>query len=258
MSSSEWYENEAFWLETGPALFTEERWKLAGTEVDQLTALVKLPDGASVLDLGCGVGRHSLELARRGFKVTGVDRTATYLAQAKEKSDRDKLQIEWIQADMRQFHRDGAFDLVVNLLTSFGYFKDPAEDLRVIENVHASLKPSGQLVMELMGKEILARIFKPSDWHRQSDGTLLLEEREVAEDWSRLKVRWIIIKNQKRDASSELVSRYEHQFELRLYSANELEQLLNTVGFAEVCVYGSLEGKPYNHEAERLVMVARK
>jgi SAM-dependent methyltransferase len=179
-----------------------------------------------------------------------VDRTASYLEQARARADDDALDIEWIRADMREFRREAAFDLVVNLLTSFGYFKDPADDQRVAENVLASLKPGGQLVMELMGKEILARVFRPTDWHREPDGTLVLEERKLTEDWSRLKARWIILK--------EDGERYDRNFELRLFGASDLKRVLQDAGFARVDVYGSLEKAPYDHQAERLVIVARK
>lgn len=281
MSVIEWHEDDAFWHETESAVFTEERWQQAGTEVDQVLTLAKPPGGGAVLDLGCGVGRHALRFAQRGYRVTGVDRTAKYLERARTKANDNALDIEWVQADMRQFRRDAAFDLVVNLLTTFGYFKDPAEDQRVAQNVWASLKPGGKFVIELMGKEVLARIFRPTDWHREPDGTLVLEERKLTEDWSRLKARWIILKEDGPQAGSDspggvnlldgspssestpkaipdVVGRYDREFELRLYGASDLKRLLEGVGFAQVDAYGSLDSKPYDHEANRLAVVARK
>jgi len=249
MSPPVWHEDDSFWAETGSALFTQERIQEAGTEVAHTLALTKPPQGACVLDLGCGIGRHTLEFARRGFRVTGVDRTASYLQQAMERTKAEGLEIEWLQADMREFRRDASFDLAVNLLTSFGYFEDPAEDRRVAENVLASLTPAGNFVIELMGKEILARIFRSSDWQKQQDGTILLEERKVIEDWSRLDMRWIVIKDK---------DRYDRRFQLRLYAASELKRLLQDAGFTHVAAYGSLEGKPYDHTSERLVVVGRK
>ena len=190
---SGWYQNEGFWQDTAPVLFTEERWQQAGAEVDHVLKLTQLAPGASVLDLGCGSGRHTLELARRGYRVTGVDRTAAYLDKARAKAETEGLRIEFVKADMRHFCRSDTFDAAVSLLTSFGYFADPAEDRRAVENLFASLKPGGRLVMDLMGKEVLARIYRQYDWHQEPDGTLLLEERRVADDWSRIDIRWIIV-----------------------------------------------------------------
>lgn len=246
---SEWHDNEAFWEDTAPVLFTDERLRKAGTEVEQVLGLLELPPGAAILDLACGAGRHAHEFARRGYCVTGVDRTARYLDEAKRKAAEQGLEIEWVQADMRHFRQAARFDAAVSLLTSFGYFADPAEDRRVAENLFACLKPGGRLVMDLMGKEVLARIYRQDGWHEEPDGILLLEDRRVTDDWSRLEARWIIIQGERR---------CEHRFELRLYSAAELKTLLGDVGFSEIRACGSLEGAPYDHHAERLVMLARK
>ncbi len=244
-----WYDNDTLWDDLAAVLFTEDRWGSAPAEIEQLVALIKLPPGSAVLDMGCGPGRHSLEFARRGFSVTGVDRTARYLSEAQDKALRDSLEAEWVEADMRRFRRENTFDVAVSLLTSFGYFEDPADDQRVVENLFASLKPSGHVVMDVMSKEVLARIFRPRDWHEEPDGTILLEERTVTRDWSRIDVRWIVIKGEQRQ---------EHRFGHRIYSAVELKDLLAGAGFINATAYGSLKGAAYDHEAERLVIVAQK
>ena len=244
-----WHEDDKFWDDTAPVVFNEERCGQAPAQVEQILAMTKVLPGASVLDLACGPGRHALEFSRRGYKVTGVDRTAKYLEIAHDKAQQQGQRVEWVHADMRKFHRPGVFDLVVNLLTSFGYFDDAADDHRVAENFFACLKPGGHLVIDLMGKEVLARIFRSHDWHKEPDGTMVLEERKVSGDWSWIDVRWIIIRDKKT---------IEHRFGHRLYAASELKELLASVGFVEPRAYGSLEGTPYDHEAERLVVVAQR
>jgi len=175
-----WHEEDAFWQTFAPTMFGEPRWAAASGEVDQVLALAKIAPGAAVLDLACGPGRHALELARRGLKVTAVDRTAAYLAQARQRAAEQGLTVEWVQADMREFCRPEAFDAAVNLFTAFGYFENPADDRNVAGNLFRSLRPDGALVMEMVGKEILARIFRERDWHEEPDGTLMLEERKSA------------------------------------------------------------------------------
>ena len=244
-----WYDNDAFWEDVAPVIFTEDRQQKAREDVGQIVALIGLQPSATVLDMGCGPGRHALEFARRGYRVTGVDRTATYLAKADKAAQKEELKVEWVEADMRHYRCDDMFDVAVSLLTSFGYFEDPSEDSQVVENLFASLKPGGHLVMDLMGKEVLARIFRERDWHEESDGTVVLEERKVAADWSRIHVRWVLIQGERRR---------EHRFGHRVYSAMELMGLLGRIGFADIKAYGSLAGAGYDHEAERLVMVARK
>jgi SAM-dependent methyltransferase len=244
-----WHEDEAFWEDTAPLVFNEERWRKASEEVEQIVSLLQLSPGAAVLDLCCGQGRHALEFARYGHHVTGVDRTAAYLDAARARAQRQHIEAEWVEADMRHFRRDNTFDVAVNLLTSFGYFEDPVEDRVVVKNVLASLKPGGRLVLDLMGKEVLARIFQPRDWHEEPDGTMLLEERTISGDWSWIDVRWIILRGDQRR---------ERRFGHRLYSAADLKNLLANVGFVHIRAYGSLKGAAYDHQAERLVVVAEK
>jgi SAM-dependent methyltransferase len=145
--------------------------------------------------------------------------------------------------------RPAAFDAAINLFTSFGYFEDPAEDRQVVDNLFRSLRPGGALVMEMMGKEVLARIFRRSDWQELPDGTLYLQERAVTRDWSWIENRWILIKGGQR-----------REFEVghRLYDGVALKALLLDAGFESVTLYGALAGVPYDTDARRLVAVARK
>jgi len=243
-----WHEKDSFWETAGPVLFTQGRWENAPAEVKAMVALLGLPPGAKVLDLCCGVGRHSLELARRGFQVTAVDRTASYLAEARGRASKEGLEIEFVQEDMRTFVRPEAFDAVINYFTSFGYFESEDDDRRVVENAHSSLRPGGALLIDMMGKEILARIFSERGW-REEDDMLILEDRQVAPDWSSVYNRWIIIKDGERR---------EVTLSTRQYSAAELSRLLKECGFGRVEVYGDLSGAPYDMQAKRLAVVAQR
>jgi SAM-dependent methyltransferase len=213
-----------------------------------MVTLLGLPSGASILDLCCGVGRHSLEFARRGFQVTGVDRTAAYLREACSRAAEEGLEVEFVQEDMRTFVRPGAFDAVINYFTSFGYFSTEEQERQVLANACTSLRPGGLLLMDMMGKEILARVFTERGWHEE-DGMLILEERKLAPDWSFLDNRWIIMRDGERR---------EVTLTVKQYSAAELCRLLKEAGFERVDVYGSLRGAPYDMEAKRLVVVAHK
>lgn len=243
-----WHEQDDFWETFAPVIFNEKVMSAAPQEVEQVVRLLNLQPGSSICDLCCGVGRHSLELARRGFEVTGVDRSAPYLDEAKKKAKAERLNIEFVQADMRNFCRPDSFDAVISLYTSFGYFQDPAENKAVLENVYQSLKRDGEFVIELMGKEALARIFRERDW-REEDGLIVLEERKVGKNWGFIESRWILFKDGKK---------YESKFYPRLYSAVELCDLLDRCGFQQVGTYGGLDGSPYDQKANRLVVVVRK
>jgi ubiquinone/menaquinone biosynthesis C-methylase UbiE len=229
-------------------MFSEQRWERVPEEAERIIALLGIEPGASVLDLCCGPGRHSLELARRGFRVTGVDRTASYLEQARTKAHEEGLDIEFVQEDMRAFCRPDAFEGTINVFTSFGYFEDPAEDRKVLANLYRSLKPGGCVLLDTIGKEVLARIYQARDW-QERDGILLLQERNVQSNWGWMEIRWIMI---------EGTERKEFTLGHRLFSATELMALFKEAGFTSVDAYGNLEGAPYDQTARRLIVVARK
>ena len=244
-----WHEDDSFWEAVDPVLFGERRWANAPGQVEQIIALLGIKEGARILDLCCGVGRHSLELARRGLRVTGVDRTKRYLDRASERARTEGLEIEFVLEDMRTFCRPDAFDATVNLFTSFGYFEDAEQDRQVAMNVYRSLRADGSFLVDVMGKEILARIYLQRDWDERDGGLLLLEERQVTRNWSWVENRWIIVKG---------AERHELKLSHRIYSAVELASLLSECGFARVDVYGDLAGNPYDNTARRLVVAAYK
>jgi SAM-dependent methyltransferase len=244
---TDWYDDDSFWETFQNYMFDPRRLGLAVAEVDQMVSLLGLQSGAAVLDLCCGIGRHSIEFARRGFKVTGVDRTTPYLDQARASAAKENLKIEFVLSDMREFSRPATFDAAINFFTAFGYFENPADDARVARNLFDSLKPGGRLIVDMNGKEIMARKFRERDWGTREDGAIVLEERRVLDGWKRVESRWTWIRGGERRSSTLLV---------RLYSGAELESLLHEVGFRDVSLYGSLAATPYDQNADRLVAVA--
>jgi SAM-dependent methyltransferase len=231
-----WYEDEGFWEALEPFFFSYYR-------TDEVTAT-----GSAVLDLCCGQGRHAVEMVRRGFRVTGVDRTARYLAVARSRVAALGLAAEFVQEDMRRFRRPAGFDLALNLFSSFGFFENAEDDRQVLRNLRDSLRPGGALLMEMLGREAFRRDFRPKELHRLPDNSaVLLEERTVRRDWGWVENRWTLTRGRE--------SRV-FRFGLRLYSGDELQAALREAGFARVTLYGSLAGTAYNRAAQRLIAVA--
>lgn len=243
-----WHSQDAFWEMVEPVLFNRQRLSSAQAEVEKIVKLLQIEKQARILDLCCGIGRHSLELARHGFDVVGVDRTPRFIGKAKQEADRSGLNAEFIVGDMRGYCVPNSFAIALNLFGSFGYFENPEDDRKVVENMYASLRPGGQFLIETMGKEILARNFQERDWTEEGD-LLFLSEKKVSQNWRRIQTRWIAIKG---------TQRVEHRVSVRSYSAVELSSLLSACGFATVHVYGDLGGRAYDQAAERLVVLGRK
>jgi 2-polyprenyl-3-methyl-5-hydroxy-6-metoxy-1,4-benzoquinol methylase len=178
-TKKKWHEDDSFWENWGPVLFTPQRIAAAEEEMEKVIALAGLAPGARVLDLCCGIGRCSLALARRGYRVTGVDRTAGYLEQAKKQAEEEKLDIEFIRDDMRNFTRPDSFDGIICMYTSWSYFEDPEEDRQVILNACSSLKPGGVFIIQTHGKETLAKYSRKREARsRAGRRSIVLEERE--------------------------------------------------------------------------------
>ncbi|ETX07933.1 class I SAM-dependent methyltransferase [Candidatus Entotheonella palauensis] len=248
---ADWFEDDTLWESLEGFLFSQFRsQEMTVLEVEQVLELAAPPPGAAVLDLCCGTGRHSLEFSRRGFQVTGVDRTTRYLEAARAAAIDAGFKVEWIRDDMRRFQRPAAFTLALNLFSSFGYFAEAGDDLQVLRNLYTSLQPGGILLLELAGKEPVVRDFHPRTWHRHAErNEYLLEERIIREDWGVIENHWTWIRGP------------EHRvfnWHIRLYSGVELKCLLFEAGFSAVHIYGSLAGTPYDQTARRLVAVAAK
>ncbi|HEY6251999.1 MAG TPA: class I SAM-dependent methyltransferase [Candidatus Angelobacter sp.] len=244
----DWFEREDFWRDFYAYMFSPERFAAAKEEVSQIIALTRC-SGGNLLDLCCGPGRHSVEFAQRGFRVTGVDRSGFLLDRAREHAAQTNLALEWVQADMRGFVRPEQFDLACNLFTSFGYFDTEQDDLQVLRNLHRSLKQGGALVIDIISKEKLARNWQNTMCSELADGSLLVQRPQLCDDWCRVRTEWILIK----DGSTRNFS-----FEHNLYSGRELKDRLLSSGFEQVQLFGSFAGSPFDLNAPRLVAVARK
>jgi SAM-dependent methyltransferase len=257
--SEEWFNDTVFWERYAPIMFDAGRWAEVPAAADGITRMARLSSGRKpqpgasggprAADLCCGFGRISLELARRGFTVTGVDITQSYLDTAREDAAYEQLEIEFIQEDVRRFKRPGAFDLAVNLYISFGYFGREEDDRLFARNAFESLREGGCFIIETLGKEIAARDFIEADRFRQA-GYLVITGYQAVNSWEGLRNRWTLI-----DKDGKKIERV---FTQRLYAATELRRLLLDAGFSSVELYGSWEEGPYDQNAETLIAVGRK
>ncbi len=239
--TASWSDDESFWMAMEPALCAPARLALAATDVTNILSLVRVPRGSRILDLACGPGAHAIEFASRGYVVTGVDRSSNLIRRAREAAA-----VEWIEGDMRTFRQPSTFDLVCSLYASFGYFDD-ATNRAVLDNIRASLKPRGVLVLDVIGRESLAR-----NWRECAsidvDGTVFVQQRHIADARSILVEQWTVVTNR---------TRRTFRAQQRLYAGTELRDLLLSVGFSTVELFGSFDATAYDENAKRLIAVAR-
>jgi SAM-dependent methyltransferase len=140
-------------------------------EVDFLIEELELAPGSRMLDVGCGTGRHSVELARRGFRMTGIDQSTGMLAEARKAAHAAGVEVEWVQADARQFSREGAFDGALCLCEgAFGLLEASGEavdqPLGILRNVSRSLKPGAKVALTVLNGFWMARRYTQADVER--------------------------------------------------------------------------------------------
>ncbi len=144
-NKSEWYIdwfNSPFYHQ----LYKERDYSEATYFMNNLVSYLKIPKDTTILDLACGRGRHSLYLSKIGYNVTGIDISKENIAEAK-KNQSDRL--NYIIHDMRQ-PLSYQFDLILNLFTSFGYYKKDADNLSVIKSIKSNLKTNGIAVIDFL------------------------------------------------------------------------------------------------------------
>jgi 2-polyprenyl-3-methyl-5-hydroxy-6-metoxy-1,4-benzoquinol methylase len=244
----EWFDNDSFWIELYPYMFPETRFAGAGEQIEKALKLAQ-PNGKVVLDLCCGPGRCAIALAHKGYQVTGVDRTLFLLHKARARARSSKVKIEWVQQDMRDFVRKGAYDLVLSMFTSFGYFDNKQEDFLVLQNMFTSLKSGGVCLIDVVGKEWLAKVLQPTRSELMPDGSMLIQRHEIFDDWTRIRNEWIVLRGGR-------AKRFK--FHHTIYSGQELRDRLAQAGFREIRLYGNLDGQAYDLNAQRLIAVGHK
>ncbi|MFC1742745.1 class I SAM-dependent methyltransferase [Candidatus Riflebacteria bacterium] len=243
-----WFEDESFWIETYPFMFPQQRFDMAWIEAEKILNLLEFK-GRSVLDLCCGPGRIAIALAKRNLKVTGVDRSTFLLEKAKKRSKEEKLEVNWVLEDMRNFIQPDSFDLVLNIFTSFGFFEKEVDEIRVLKNVFQSLKKGGAFFIDLMGKEILAGKFQATTSEKLPDSSIIIQRHEVLSDWTRIRNEWLLNKG---------TTLKTFKFEHTIYSGQELKELLFKAGFQKIKLYGDFDGTPYGLNATRLIAVCHR
>jgi 2-polyprenyl-3-methyl-5-hydroxy-6-metoxy-1,4-benzoquinol methylase len=244
-----WYETffDEHWLAISSQTHSPEK---SAAEVEFLIAELGLETGQRVLDLPCGHGRHSIELARRGLRVVGVDLNEAPLELARAAARDAGVQLDLRRVDMREIEFREEFDAVLNMWTSFGYFPTEAEDKLVLERAWRALRPGGALVIETINLHGVLRRFEPRAWHELGDGRLLLEERTFDPWTGRMHSSWTLV-----ERSGERIAM---AFANRAYTLVELAKMLADVGFDVDHAWGDFRGSDYAVDSRRMIVLARR
>jgi len=218
-------------------------------EADAVVRMLQCEPGDSLLDLACGFGRHSVLLAQKGFLVTGYDLSEGFLKRAREMSEILKVNVDWIQGDMRNIQFDSEFDVVINMFTAFGFFEREEDDLTVLKGVHKALKPGGQFLMDVINREYAVKNLTSRRWSNENE-TYMLEEGVFDFFRSRLEINHCLI--------SPDGTKREANYSFRLYTLTEMLELFKQTGLVLTDVYGDFNGEQYGSLSPRMIMVAQR
>jgi SAM-dependent methyltransferase len=246
--SKPWFEEifDEDYLRTLPFMTAEQTMK----EVSFIEGSLEAPAGAEVLDVGCGYGRHAIELVQRGLNVTGLDLSLPLLIRAADEAQRRALSVNFVHADMREMPFDRKFDGAYSMLTSFGYFDEDA-NLKVAEGVARALKPGGRFLLDIVNRDYVVADLPSRIWW-EGTGCVVLEEVDFNFHTSRVVTRRSVVFEDGRQLEQEI--------SVRAYSLHELGRLLRHAGFRVLDISGSLStrGRFLGVNSRNLLVLSEK
>ncbi|MDW7730866.1 MAG: methyltransferase domain-containing protein [Methanolobus sp.] len=223
-------------------------------EIDTFQNILDLSPESHILDLCCGQGRHSMELARRGLKnVEGLDRSHYLIQKAKTTAKKESLNVRFREGDARKTpYATDTFDAVMLLGNSFGYFETAEEDLRVLKEVRRVLKPWGKVLLDVADGSYLKENYQPRSWEWIDQHNFVCRERSISNDGQKLISREVIVN----ETAGVIADQFYAE---RLYAAETLIGLLKKAEFTDIEVVDSIKSQTLRNQdlgmMERRILV---
>lgn len=216
-------------------------------QVDFALEALDLRRGQRLLDIACGIGRHSVPFAAAGLQVVGLDISPPYLAAATTAARGHAAR--FVLGDMRALpFQNAVFDAAVSFFSSFGYCETDEDDERLFREVARVLRPGGRLFLDTMHHDALVRRFVERDWAEIPDG-LLLEVRRWDARRGRVEARWSFVRGGRTES---------YPVSIRVYTCPELEAMLRRAGLTTTQVWGDWNGGALTMESWRILLLAEK
>jgi SAM-dependent methyltransferase len=220
---------------------------------EEAARLISLPEratgadaGESVVDIGCGRGRHAIRLALHGYRVTGLDLSERSIEMARERAASERQEVRFVVGDMRNALCSSCFDGAVNLFTAFGYFEEEVEHQRAIDAIARSLKPGAWFFQDFLNADYVRETFVPEDRRREGDVDIV-QRRRI--DDGRIRKTITLIRDGEQRSFEESV---------RLLELRDFIDMYDRSGLRLMSVYGDYDGHPYGPGSPRMIMYSVK
>ena len=246
---SDWYK-DGWTLDIKQQSWTENTKE----QVDFIIKCLGLNGNERILDLACGYGRHSLEFAKRGYKVTGIDITKIYIEDAIREAKNEGLDAEFICSDIREVNFENEFDVVLNLGDgAIGYLENDSENLKIFDIIAKALKKVGRSFMDIQSGDYADAHFPQKLWDA-GDKALTLSNFE----WDK-KTR-IMLYSQLDYSYGKILKRPEMLYgnPTRLYTKAEISQIMKDRGMEMYAAYSDYYGFEANKNGFQLITCSVK
>ncbi len=205
-----------------------------------------LAPGRTVLDVGCGFGRHAVELSGYGLNVYCMDLSDVLIKKARDFTD--SAYIHPVRADMRYIPFKPQIDTVFNFFTSFGYFETDAENVGVLHQFSTALKSGGYLFLDYFNFQRIIATLVTQD-KKKINGMTVVQKRWFNKKNCRIEKDIFVQKN-------GTVQKYHES--VRAYTLGELEKYFSDTGLQCVATFGDYDGSDYTPMSPRLLMIGKK
>ncbi|MFW9989942.1 MAG: methyltransferase domain-containing protein [Candidatus Odinarchaeota archaeon] len=228
-----------------------EDQKITESEVKYFSKIMQFQLDHHILDLCCGQGRHSIELAKKGFKgIFGLDRSRYLIQKAKNDAKKSEVTCNFREGDARKLpYNTDKFDFVLILGNSFGYFESIKDDLMVLKEVFRVLKPWGQILIDISDGEYIKKNYQSRSWEWIDKDYFVCRERSLSLDKQKLISREVINHVNK----GVIIDQFYAE---RLYSKTGISDLLKRVNFSDIIFHGSIS--PESQRDQDLGMMEKR
>ena len=212
--------------------------------IKTIISTLSLKSNNSVLDLGCGNGRHSISLSNHFKLVHGIDISSENISQANENK---KENLKFFISDMRNFVSDSKYGYIFNLFTSFGYFNKNEDNINVLKTCYNHLNRDGLLFIDFLNSEKIKITINETKETKLISGIKFNIHKQIIDNY--------VVKNiEVKDKGAT----YDFQEKVQLLNIKDFKKMFEVSGFEIISIYGNYQMKPYDLDSNRLILCAKK